>query len=268
MTTLRKQILYSKIQNILARNYFVLFFQFNNIKFKQWILLKNQIKSIENTTIVVIKNKITYETLNKHMVIHQLNTSKKKFSSVLTNKYISINENITVDLNTQVCFLCQGPTLLIAFKSSEQCKTIYEIINAFTYNLPYTKHQLESKKNFSSLAEFKASSLENRKLPFIFIKNKLTLESRKSNLLNLDNDKFSLFFIGGLIRNKIINHLDLKKLANLDNSVYVYLIQQCHSPVAWFPFLKVVMEVKLLKCFENKFINLLNIHKSNLEKLN
>lgn len=274
MTTLRKKILYYKIQDILAQNHFVLFFQFNNIKFKQWVVLKNQIKSIENTTIVVIKNKITHETLNKHVSKHDLNACKKTSNSVLKkkNKYAFINNNTILNLNsneTQVRFFCQGPTLLVAFKSPDQCKSIYEIINTFTYNLTYTKHQLQLKKNFHNLAQFKTNFLENRKLPSIFTKSKLTLQSQKHNynILQLNNDKFSLFFIGGLVKKNIINHLDLEKLSNLDNSVYVNLIQQCHSPVAWLLFLKVVMEIKLLKCFQNNLISLLSIHKNNLKNI-
>jgi len=104
-------------------------------------------------------------------------------------------------------------------------------------------------------------------LPSIFINNKLTLKPQKYTLLKQNNDRFSLFFVGGLVKNKMINHLDLVKLSNLDNSVYGNLIIQCQSPIVWFPLLKTIMEIKLLKCFENNFINLLHIHKNNLKKI-
>lgn len=269
MTTLRKKILYSKIENTLTQNNFVLFFQFNNIKFKQWILLKNQIKNLETTTMVVTKNKITYETLNKHMLISHLNKNKEKSSPGLENKHVSRNENIPFNLKSkkkQLGFLCQGPTLLIAFKSPEECKIIYEIVNRFTYNLPYTKQQLESKKSFPNLVEFKASCLENRKFPSIFTKNNLVSQSQKHNLFNLNNEKFSFFFIGGVVQGKLLNHLDLEKLSNLNNSVYIHLIQLLYNPIMGFSLLKTVTEIKLLKCFENNFISLLNIHKNNLKK--
>ena len=62
MTTLRKKIFHSKIQNIISENKFVLFFQFNNVKFTDWIFLKNQIFNFQNINVIVIKNKISYKT--------------------------------------------------------------------------------------------------------------------------------------------------------------------------------------------------------------
>ncbi len=371
MTTLRKKILHSKIQHILQQNNFVLFFQFNNIKFKEWILLKNQILSLQNTSMIVIKNNITSQMLTTHVSTSKLNSNNKckekmkvfpgkanlevkfklksnqkndstnlfldnqlpkmkdkmvstkpfyqlhkndlnstysltkiiknnsifynpcknKFSKMKLNDAndIMTDENLRLHLNNdknQLCFLCQGPTLLVAFNSIQQCKIIYEILNVFTYNLPSTKHMLKFKKSISNTSEHslaeacfcspatfgswlpkgKINSLENKKLPSIFQKNQLTLDSQKHNSLKQNNKKSNLFFIGGLIQGKIINHLDLQKLSTLNNSVYVNLIQQCYSGIIWFLLLKTIFKIKFVKCFENNLINLLYLYKNNMKK--
>lgn len=267
MTTLRKKILHSKIQNILAQNNVVLFLQFNNIKFKDWVLLKNQILNLQHTNMLVIKNNITCQMLESHISASKLYSNKKykkKNHSLITenDKLILTNDK------KQLCFLCQGPTLLLAFNSLQQCQTIYEILNIFTYNLRYTKCQLELKKNIFNLHQHKISCLKNQKLPSIFTNNKLTLNTQKYSLSKQNNEKYNLFFIGGLIQGKIINHLDFEKLSNLNNSVYVNLITQCSSKVMWFSLLNIILKIKLIKCFKTNLINLLHVHKNNMKKKN
>ena len=313
MAPLRKKILHSKIQHILAQNNFVLFFQFNNIKFKEWVLLKNQILNFPETSMIVIKNNITREMLDNHMFTpkYNLNTkcgkktsffssqSKTQFASnskknkanyladlhetnsssgcentyskvdLRNTKEIIINKSITSHLQNnerQLSFLCQGPTLLLGFNSIQQCKIIYDILNKFTYNLPYTKQHSKPEKNIFNFRARKVNSLKDRKLPLIFTNNKLVLNSKKYNLLKQNSEKSSLLFIGGLVQGKIINHLDLEKLSNLNNYAYVNLIQQCYNPIIWFLFLKTIIEIRFVKCFENNLINLLHAHKNTLKK--
>ncbi len=257
MTTLRKKILYSKIQNIITQNKFVFFFQFNNIKFKDWILLKNQLLNFQNTSIMVIKNNITRQMLDDYISV---NSNNSMISENL--KYCLFNHK------KQLCFLCQGPTLLLAFNSIQQCQIIYEILNIFTYNLPHTKHMLKLEKNIFNLYECKTNSLENRKISSIFKNNKLIFDTKQYSLLNLNNEKLNLFFIGGLVQGKVINHLDFEKLSNLNNSVYGNLIIQYYSKLTLFSLLSTVLKIKLTQCFKINLIDLLHLHKNNIKNKN
>lgn len=241
MTNLRKKIFYSKIHNVLTQNPFVLFFQYNNIQSKKWIFLRNEILKCENTSVLVIKNKITHEmfenTFEESSCANTKNTAyiKKNPTGLLRYKDFK-----------KIAFLCQGPTLVIAFKSIKQCKPIYEILEAFKGNLPLSTNFTE--KNLEN------SLYKNKKLVSLFMQ-----QNQKNN------EKYNFFFVGGLVQNQIINHLDLVKLSTLDNFVYSDLINQYNKPLVKFLLFKNVLETKLLRCFkQNNLITILTIHKNNL----
>lgn len=297
MTTLRKKIFTSKIQKIISQNSFVLFFQFNNIKFKDWILLKNQIFHLKSINVIVIKNKIPHENLfaikteNKisPVVHHSEFLSKENFNKKFSKHQTNLLNQSKVDLNCsneknlvfhlfdkkKLGFLCQGPTLMIAFNSIKHCKAIYEILNMFTYNFSYNK--LQFKNEFLDSYKREISCLHNTNLPSLFIKKKNTLQLQasasakrylqKPNFANKKNIKFSFFFIGGLVQGKTINYLDFEKLLQLNNSVYTHLIIQYSSGIVWLMFFNIILKIKLMKCFQINLINVLSIRKNNLKKI-
>ena len=91
MTTLRKKIFHSKIENIILENNFVLFFQFNNVKFTDWIFLKSKIFNFQNINVIVIKNKISYKTFSNNKAkiefFSPFNNSKLLFKINFSEKY-------------------------------------------------------------------------------------------------------------------------------------------------------------------------------------
>lgn len=299
MTTLRKKIFHSKIQNIILENNFVLFFQFNNVKFTDWIFLKNQISKFKNINVIVIKNKISYKTflnnkakieffspLNNRKLSSKINSTEKygeyplqelafakqavcvvkqqgkRFckSHLSTEMYKNLNLN-----QEKLNFLCQGPTLVIHFNSINQCKIIYNILNQYTYNFSSTKSMLKSE--FYDLHESKKSGLNSNNLPLLFLEKKSNLYLQKHNSIRKKNMKSTFFFIGGFFKQKIINHLDFEKLLQLDSSIYVNLITQYSNPVVQMFLFNVIVKIKFLKCFQNNLLNLLNVYKHNFKKV-
>lgn len=241
MSNLRKTILSHNTEKILKKNSFVLFFQFNNIKVKEWILLKNEILNLPDTSTLIIKNKI----FNK--VFDCKNTSKLS-PNVVSNFDIT---NTSSKQAFSLSFLSQGPTLLVGFKSVHQCEIICRIIDNFPHqqvnkNLFHNNNSTMFKHVNQSGDKF----IETHKLPSIFTQTKKNLE--KNENLSTQKNVSKLIFVGGLAQGKVINHLDLKKLLNLDSSVYTKLVHQCTNPVANFLFLKVLIEMKLLKSLEKK----------------
>ena len=91
MTTLRKKIFHSKLENIILENNFVLFFQFNNVKFTDWIFLKSKIFNFQNINVIVIKNKISYKTFSNNKAkiefFSPFNNSKLLFKINFSEKY-------------------------------------------------------------------------------------------------------------------------------------------------------------------------------------
>lgn len=276
MTSLRKKIFHFKIQNIISQNDFVLFFQFNNIKFQDWFFLKNQIFNFQNTSIIVIKNKIPYTIVfakqaetrfalpaDNSKVSFEMNVIKKygKHGNNLLNQ---TNENLSCN-RKKLNFLCQGPTLMIAFNLTNQCKFIYDILNKFTYNFSCSKFQFKCKSLNSR--QCKKSCFDNTNLPLLFLQNTSDLFLQKYNSINKKNKKSSFFFMGGFIQGKTINHLDFEKLLQLDSCVYVDLIQQYSNPIVLMMFFNTIVKIKLMTCFQNNLLNLLNIYKHDFKKI-
>jgi len=299
MTTLRKKIFHSKIQNIISENKFVLFFQFNNVKFTDWIFLKNQICNLQHINVIVIKNKISYKTFSN-------NQAKIKFFSPFNDSKLSFKLNF-VEKNGEyplqgkapakqaVCVakqqenrfcknhlsiemyknsscnkkklnsLCQGPTLVIHFNSTNQCKAVYDILNQYTYNFSSTKSMFKSE--FFDSHKHKKTCLNTTNLPLVFLQKKSNLYSQKHNSIKKKNMKSTFFFIGGFFKGKIINHLDFEKLLQLNSCIYVDLITQYSNPILRILLFDVIVKIKLLKCFQNNLLNLLNIYKHNLKKI-
>ena len=256
MTNLRKKIFYSKIHNVLTQNSFVLFFQYNNIQSKKWIFLRNEILKCENTCVLVIKNKITHEmfenTFEKSSCANTKNTAyiKKNPTGLLCDPLaLCVAKQwgaFPCKDFKKIVFLCQGPTLIIAFKSIKQCKPIYEILEFFKGNLPLSTNLTQ--KNVEN------SLYKNKKLVSLFMP-----QNQKNN------EKYNFFFVGGLVQNQVINYLDLVKLSTLDNFVYSDLINQYNKPLVKFLLFKNVLENKLLRIFkQNTLITILTIHKNNL----
>ena len=258
MATLRKKILYSKIHNILTQNSFVLFFQFNNIKLKEWISLKNQILGLENTNMLVIKNKVYYK------MVSNASTFKCNYDKKYTNSVHNAEDKYTQNLaylvknKQELLFLCQGPSLIIGFKSIEQLEIISKILIMFKYNLSDTLKSTTTQENF----------IHSRKN---FSYNNINLTTQNTKLVSLltsnkkkNNEKYNFFFVGGLAQGLIINHLDLIKLSTLNDFAYNDLIKQCYNPILHFLVLKVFVQIKLLKSFENNLIHVLNLYKKNV----
>ncbi len=132
MTILRKKILCFKIQKIITKNNFVLFFQHNNIKNKQWIYLKNLFLNYKHIEMLVCKNKLS---------------SAIVFNSFVDTLDYTINNIKLVQEKKQTLlhFLCQGPTVIIACNSINECKSICQILNIF-------KHSISAEHKFSSRA--------------------------------------------------------------------------------------------------------------------
>ncbi len=195
MTTLRKKIFHSKIQNIISESKFVLFFQFNNVKFTDWIFLKNQIFNFQNINVIVIKNKISYKTfLNDKAKIEFFSPSNK---TNLTEKYVEYKNHLSIEINKNLSFnkkklnfLCQGPTLVIHLNSIDQCKAIYDILNQYTYNFFCTKsmHKPES----FDLHKYEKSCLNINNLPLLFLQKKSNLYLQKQNFIK--KKKYEIYF--------------------------------------------------------------------------
>jgi ribosomal protein L10 len=284
MTTLRKKIFHFKIQKIISENKFVLFFQFNNVKFTDWIFLKNQIFNFKNINVIVIKNKIPYKTfLNNQAKIEffsPFNDSKLSFKTNFTEEYVEYKNYLqgpasantstemykNLSLNPQkLNFLCQGPTLIIYFNSINQCKAVYDILNQYTSNFSCTESI--PKSEFFDSHKYKKSCLNTINLPLLFLQKKSNLHLQKHNSIKKKNMKSTFFFIGGFFKGKTINHLDFEKLLQLNSSIYVDLIMRYSNPVLRMFLFNVIVKIKFLKCFQNNLLSLLNVYKHNLKKI-
>lgn len=122
MTILRKKILSFKIQKIME-NDFVFFFQHNNIKNKEWVLLKN-----------LILNKDTYMYVCKNKLLKHTSGAFKHLYTVFSNSE-SFNNGELLHKKALLDFLCQGPTVIVACNSINECKNICEILAIFKRNV-------------------------------------------------------------------------------------------------------------------------------------
>ena len=140
MTILRKKILSFKIQKIIE-NDFVFFFQHNNIKNKEWVLLRLYLLYVcKDTCMYVCKNKLLNHTSGaaKH-----LNTVER-FSCLRFSYSEGFNNGELLHKKALLDFLCQGPTVIVACNSINECKNICEIFAIFKRNV-YTHHKFSHK---------------------------------------------------------------------------------------------------------------------------
>ena len=203
--------------------------------------------------------------------MHRENNSKVSCNLVSSSDPFTINPNQATSLR----FLSQGPTLVVGFKSVSQCKIICKIID----NFPYYQVNTNSFKQKPTTILQKTNKnnekfIETYKLPSIFTQSKKSLEKSENvstPFAKQSNGKMSckFIFVGGLVQGKIINHLDLEKLVNLDSSVYTMLIHQCRSTGVNFLFLQVLLQMKLLKSIssQHNLLYVLTAYKNDLIKL-
>ena len=75
----------------------------------------------------------------------------------------------------------------------------------------------------------------------------------------------NLLFIGGLFENKVITHLDFKKIIQLDKFIFINLIQQCSSPVNSIFNIKSLMDFYCFTSAQKSLLQTLNTHEKILK---
>ena len=144
------------MQKIITQNYFVFFFQYNNVTNKERVKLKNLILNLEKTTILVCKNKLTQQVLKHKTNFIELNQFQtKKISSLFFN---------------------QGYTTIIGLNNIEECLKLCLRLKIF--NLKTSSDIIGDKFQNEFLFNLKKTQCLNKnKLTFIF--------NLKKNSLNL-----------------------------------------------------------------------------------
>lgn len=116
MLLLKKNLLNKKIEKIIADDFFILIYQFHNVKTKQWDSLKYNLSKIEKTQTFLVKNKIVC-----FLIKNQLKSLKNVF----------FHEKKTQNLKS----LFQGPTFIVASTLSTSSSKFYKIesiLNKYT----------------------------------------------------------------------------------------------------------------------------------------
>ena len=75
----------------------------------------------------------------------------------------------------------------------------------------------------------------------------------------------NLLFIGGLFENKVITHLDFKKIIQLDKFIFINLIQQCSNPVNSIFNIKSLMDFYCFSSVQKSLVQTLNTHEKILK---
>ena len=224
MSILRKKLFHVKVQKIITQNYFVFFFQYNNVTNKERVKLKNLILNLEKTTILVCKNKLTQQVLKHKTNFIELNQFQtKKISSLFFN---------------------QGYTTIIGLNNIEECLKLCLRLKIF--NLKTSSDFIGDKFQNEFLFNLKKTQCLNKnKLTFIF--------NLKKNSLNLTGAKTPMFFVGGFYRNQIMDHLDLKALLKLNSYLYINLILILIKPLK--SFISIEKNVKMNLIHKTSFNN-------------
>lgn len=241
MTILRKKILSFKIQKIME-NDFVFFFQHNNIKNKEWVLLKN-----------LILNKDTYMYVCKNKLLKHTSGAFKHLNTVFSNSE-SFNNGELLHKKALLDFLCQGPTVIVACNSINECKNICEILAIFKRNVlgnqvlrsdPPAQHKFSHKalnfihrlqkdlnyeKTVTGCLNVEISNLYNKSMPKKDLErynSSNTLETNTSTLfLNKSttlSDNLRLFPAKSLLKNKKLHAFEFPR--NKCSDLYVKSIK-------------------------------------------
>ncbi len=252
MTILRKKILSFKIQKIME-NDFVFFFQHNNIKNKEWVLLKN-----------LILNKDTYMYVCKNKLLKHTSGAFKHLYTVFSNSE-SFNNGELLHKKALLDFLCQGPTVIVACNSINECKNICEILAIFKRNVlggqvlkpnPPAQHKFSHKalnfihrlqkdlnyeKTVTGCLNVEKVNLYNKSMPKKDLErsnSSNTLETNTSTLflnkLTTLSDNLRLFPAKSLLKNKKLHAFDWGGRQNLVEKKQLFFSGEPDLKV-WFP---------------------------------
>lgn len=295
---LRKKVFKYKVEKMITTNRFVFFFQYNSINNKQWNEIKNRILQIGNVNCAP-KN-MSLRNVNGLKTTISIIVGKNKVFKEIQTCLFSRLENLdsasgnkcptyTIDKKFLIDFFSQGPTVLIAFQSVEQgrsiCKILENVKNKHSDGITLVKkperflysgslfrssnetvNQAYTKKT-NHLPNGITGNLREKIPPFTNTLN--TIFQRKYEKNSKNDLKNQLFFIGGLAENQIIDHLDLKALVELNPAgVYKDFLVKLREPlmcqVLVLTSIKTVF-VKTLKLPTNNLINCLILRQSLLK---
>lgn len=238
MLNLKKQILNYKIKKIIKQYPYVLFIQFNNVTPKKWRLIKNQLSKLGIIKTLRVKNQVARKLLK--------NADSNKNLAVLSNSITNLKQSSNSILrDSSHTKLCEE----VLHKNLKTKKLDNSIISPAIETLSVATKVKEQHLFIDELFQGPTLMLGCpivEQLPGIY-----TILEQNSNLL----------FIGGLFENKVITHLDFKKIIKLDKSIFISLIQQCSSPVDSIFYIKSLMDLHCFTSVQKSLLQTLNSYK-------
>lgn len=187
---------------------------------------------------------------NSVVFLYHYNSINSKNWSLLKNELSHIKNANTLIIKSRVASLALNE-LLINLSSTNNSKNV-EKWN-FSNNQDYQKNYAVIYNKFSQL--FQGSTLvvscqSLEEIPHI------------SNIFKKYNN---FIFIGGKVQNQLVTHLDLSHLKNLNNNVYLNLLQEFHSSFKNVLFFNQIINFSFLKIYHYKLLSLLSILEKNLK---
>ena len=238
-----KELNLLKTLEILKSNRFVSFYHFNNLSKRRWDTIKQKLRKIETQDIPVKKSFTEKKEKSKKTIFLPLNNLLLDRTEAM-NWYVAGNSMLTNNKGiTTKRDLKRAEIELLVLKSKAVVKNLYSLLPE--KNLPYPPvSRINSIINAFCLIDG----------PTLLV-GAYTVEGFKECARQLEKEK-SLVFVGGVLENQFINHLDLKDCLKTFLPTSANLLQTLNYPLTIPP----------LYYISNKLLFLLQERQESLKK--
>ena len=261
-----KELNLLKTLEILKSNRFVSFYHFNNLSKREWDTIKQKLRKIETqdipsnesqggnkekkgrTQVLPLSNLLLERT-----ALVSLGT-KSNLSLKTVNRTTNSNKDIVHTGVTTKRKLKGFKVELLVLKSKAVVKALYPFLS-------YSHHCQGVKQTVSTLNPTPAPRINSLINAFHLIEGPTllvgasTIEGFKESARQLEKEK-SLVFVGGVLENQFINHLDLKDCLKTFLPTSANLLQTLNTPLMISP----------LNYYSNKLVFLLQKRQESFKK--